>query len=53
MRPGYPTGSPKCPRDHGLKHRSNWTVTQTAPGYHEWTTPSGRVYHREPARYPA
>jgi hypothetical protein len=46
-------GSPKCPRDHGLKHRSNWTVTQTAPGFHEWTTPSGRVYYREPARYPA
>jgi hypothetical protein len=46
-------GSPKCPRDHGLKHRSNWTATQTAPGYHEWTTPSGRVYRTEPARYPA
>jgi hypothetical protein len=46
-------GSPKCPRDHGLKHRTNWTATQTAPGYHEWTTPSGRVYRTEPARYPA
>ena len=46
-------GSPKCPRDHGLKHRTNWTVTQTAPGFHEWTTPSGRVYRRGPARYPA
>jgi len=46
-------GSPKCDRDHGIKHRNNWTVTQTAPGFHEWTTPSGRVYQREPARYPA
>jgi len=46
-------GSPKCDRDHGIKHRNNWTVTQTAPGFHEWTTPSGRVYRTEPARYPA
>lgn len=46
-------GSPKCPRDHGLKHRANWQATQVAPGYHEWRTPSGRVYRTQPARYPA
>jgi hypothetical protein len=46
-------GSPKCERDHGIKHRTNWTAIQTAPGFHEWRTPSGRIYRTEPARYPA
>jgi hypothetical protein len=23
------------------------------PGYHQWTTPSGRIYTQEPRAYPA
>jgi hypothetical protein len=28
-------------------------VAQQRPGWHEWHTPSGRVYVQEPKRYPA
>jgi hypothetical protein len=43
----------RCRRDHQLKQRPDWSVAQPLPGFHEWTTPSGRVYTREPALYPA
>jgi hypothetical protein len=38
---------------HRVKQSKGWTVTQPRPGWHEWTTPSGRVYTQEPKRYPA
>ncbi|HTR95105.1 MAG TPA: hypothetical protein VMI73_25525 [Trebonia sp.] len=38
---------------HRVKQSPGWTVTQPAPGWHQWTTPSGRVYTQEPKRYPA
>lgn len=43
-----------CSRScHQLKQRPGWSVTQTAPGWHLWTTPSGRAYRQGPWRYPA
>jgi hypothetical protein len=38
---------------HQLKQSDGWHVTQIKPGYHQWTTPSGRTYLQEPWRYPA
>ncbi|MGH3248184.1 MAG: hypothetical protein ACRDOI_18570 [Trebonia sp.] len=38
---------------HRIKQSKNWNVTQPRPGWHQWTTPSGRVYVQEPWRYPA
>jgi hypothetical protein len=29
-----------------------WTVTQPQPGWHQWTTPSGRTYTQGPMKYP-
>jgi hypothetical protein len=46
-------GNAKCRRDHGLKQRANWTVTQTAPGFNQWRNPSGRTYVQGPKQYPA
>jgi Domain of unknown function (DUF222) len=37
---------------HQVKQSAGWTVTQPRPGWHQWTTPSGRAYLREPKRYP-
>jgi hypothetical protein len=41
--------SRKC---HRVKQSPSWTVTQPRPGWHEWTTPSGRTYVQAPYRYP-
>jgi hypothetical protein len=32
-----------CKGDHLLKHHTDWTVRQKAPGILEWTSPMGRV----------
>lgn len=42
--------SRKC---HRVKQSPGWNVTQPKPGWHQWTTPSGRIYTQEPKRYPA
>jgi hypothetical protein len=43
-----------CSRScHRLKQSRGWSVTETKPGFHQWTTPSGRSYRQEPWRYPA
>jgi hypothetical protein len=43
-----------CSRScHQVKQSDGWDVTETKPGYHRWTTPSGRQYTQEPWRYPA
>jgi hypothetical protein len=38
---------------HRVKQSPGWNVTQPQPGWHQWTTPSGRVHIQEPKRYPA
>jgi hypothetical protein len=38
---------------HQVKQSPGWTVTQPRPGWHQWQTPSGRVYVQGPKRYPA
>jgi len=40
-------------RCHQVKQMPGWTVTQPKPGWHMWTTPTGRTYVREPWRYTA
>ncbi len=40
-------------RCHQVKQLPGWTVTQPRPGWHSWTTPTGRTYTQEPWRYPA
>jgi hypothetical protein len=40
-------------RCHQVKQMPGWTVTQPKPGWHVWTTPSGRSYTQEPWRYTA
>src|SRR3984957_12867492 len=40
-------------RCHQVKQMPGWTVTQPRPGWHVWTTPTGRSYTREPWRYTA
>ena len=42
--------SRKC---HRVKQSKGWNVTQPRPGWHEWTTPSGRTYTQGPKQYPA
>ena len=37
---------------HQIKQTPGWKVTQPKPGWHQWETPSGRVYTQEPKRYP-
>ena len=39
-------------RCHQVKQMRGWSVTQPRPGWHAWTTPSGRTYTQEPWRYP-
>jgi hypothetical protein len=39
-------------RCHRVKQSPGWKVTQPKPGWHQWTTPAGRVYIQEPKRYP-
>jgi hypothetical protein len=38
---------------HRVKQTEGWVVRQPRPGWHEWTTPAGRVYIQGPKRYPA
>jgi hypothetical protein len=40
-------------RCHQVKQMPGWTVTQPKPGWHAWTTPTGRTYVQGPWRYPA
>jgi hypothetical protein len=40
-------------RCHQVKQMPGWMVTQPKPGWHVWTTPSGRTYVQEPWRYTA
>ena len=40
-------------RCHQVKQLPGWSVTQPKPGWHVWTTPSGRTYTQEPWRYTA
>jgi hypothetical protein len=40
-------------RCHQVKQAPGWTVTQPKPGWHQWTTPTGRTYLQEPWRYTA
>jgi Domain of unknown function (DUF222) len=38
-------------RCHQVKQSPGWKVTQPKPGWHAWTTPTGRTYVQEPWRY--
>ncbi len=40
-------------RCHKVKQSTGWSVSQPQPGWHQWTTPSGRTYTQEPMKYPA
>ena len=42
--------SRKC---HRVRQSKGWNVSQPRPGWHQWTTPSGRTYTQGPQRYPA
>jgi hypothetical protein len=44
-------GGCRCRRDHQVKQSQGWSVKQIRPGWHQWTTPSGRVYTRGPKVY--
>jgi hypothetical protein len=39
-------------RCHRTKQSKGWNVTQPLPGWHQWTTPSGRTYTQGPMQYP-
>ncbi len=45
-------GGPRCRHHHRQKQAPGWKLTQDLPGYHTWTTPSGRSYTSGPATYP-
>jgi hypothetical protein len=57
----YHQGGPTCAcnggarsrRCHRVKQSPGWTLTQPRPGWHQWTTPSGRTYTQGPMKYPA
>ena len=38
---------------HQVKQSEGWDVQEVRPGYHQWRTPSGRHYTREPWCYPS
>jgi hypothetical protein len=40
-------------RCHRVKQMPGWSVAQPKPGWHMWTTPTGRIYVQEPWRYTA
>jgi hypothetical protein len=40
-------------RCHQVKQMPGWSVTQPKPGWHVWTTPTGRTYVQQPWRYTA
>ena len=43
---------PRCRHHHHQKQAPGWQLTQDLPGYHTWTTPSGRTYTSGPTTYP-
>jgi hypothetical protein len=45
-------GSARSRSCHRVKQSVGWKVTQPRPGWHSWTTPSGRTYTQTPYRYP-
>jgi len=45
-------GGARSRRCHHVKQSDGWSVTQPRPGWHQWTTPSGRTYIQGPMRYP-
>jgi hypothetical protein len=42
----------RCRHHHHAKQAPGWRLDQDLPGYHSWTTPSGRTYTTGPATYP-
>jgi len=46
-------GGARSRRCHRVKQSPGWSVTQPQPGWHRWTTPSGRTYTQGPMQYPA
>jgi Domain of unknown function (DUF222) len=46
-------GSARSRRCHRVKQSAGWSVSQPRPGWHQWTTPSGRTYTQGPMQYPA
>jgi hypothetical protein len=42
----------RCRHHHHQKVAAGWRLDQQVPGYHTWTTPSGRQYTSGPATYP-
>jgi Domain of unknown function (DUF222) len=42
----------RCRHHHHAKQARGWRLDQDLPGYHRWTTPSGRTYTTGPATYP-
>jgi hypothetical protein len=45
-------GGCRCRHDHRIKQSKNWHVKQLPDGHHQWTTPAGRTYTKEPREYP-
>jgi hypothetical protein len=43
---------PRCRHHHHQKQAAGWRLDQHLPGYHTWTTPSGRQYTSGPISYP-
>jgi hypothetical protein len=39
-------------RCHKTKQSKGWKLTQPLPGWHQWETPSGRIYTQGPMQYP-
>jgi hypothetical protein len=42
----------RCRHHHHQKQAAGWRLDQNTPGYHTWTTPSGRQYTTGPITYP-
>jgi hypothetical protein len=42
----------RCRHHHHAKQAPGWRLDQNQPGYHTWTTPSGRQYTTGPITYP-
>jgi hypothetical protein len=42
----------RCRHHHHAKQAPGWRLIQHLPGYHTWTTPSGRRYTTGPTTYP-
>ncbi|MPZ52504.1 MAG: hypothetical protein GEU79_07195 [Acidimicrobiia bacterium] len=36
--------APLCRHDHRLKHETQWELTTTSGGTHQWTSPQGHTY---------